>query len=83
MVDKAYFQSLVWYLICLPEVSYVQIWRFDLLFDRAKKNLTNLNDPKEIIQQRYHQKLIAVLIPALEDFDPRYFFMLYHDFVSY
>jgi hypothetical protein len=26
----------------------------------------------EIIQQRYHQKLFAVLIPALEDPEPRW-----------
>ena len=38
-----------------------------------KKNLIILNDPKETIQQRYHQKLFAVLIPALEDPEPRCF----------
>ena len=43
------------------------------------KNLIVLYDPKEIIQQRYHQKLFAVLIPALEDPEPRCIFLLYHD----
>jgi hypothetical protein len=37
-----------------------------------KNYLTVLYHPKEIIQQRYHQKLFAVLIPALEDPEPRY-----------
>ena len=32
---------------------------------------TFCNDPKEIIQQRYHQKLFSALIPALEDPEPR------------
>ena len=41
------------------------------MVDRVKKFLTVLYDPKEIIQQRYHQKLFAVLIPALEDPEPR------------
>ena len=43
------------------------------LVDCVKKLSNVLYVPKEIIQQRYHQKLFAVLIPALEDPEPRCF----------
>jgi len=45
----------------------------DRLSRKSKKSLTVL---QEIIQQRYHQQLFSVLIPALEDPEPRYFFFL-------